>query len=113
MSAETIDIHILRGCDYRIRMRLTQPPSAELGDVDLWPMQLEVRRVKGSASATYSFAGSLANLPRASELGIFDFTLSAAQTALLTDRTYFYAIRRTDTGFSNVFTKGILHTDAY
>ena len=110
---ENQDIYLLRGCDYTLRLRLTRPPSADLGNVDEWTTQLELRTVKGSASPTVTFAGALSNVARAAELGIFDISLSAAQTTALTERTYFFAIRRTDAGFSTVFTKGIVHVDSY
>lgn len=111
--AETLDFTILRGCDYRVRMRLTQPPDTnELGAITGWNLVLEVRQTRGG-TPILTAAGVVSNVPRATELGVFDFPLSATQTAALTDRTYFYAIRRTDALFVDVFTKGQLGVESF
>lgn len=112
--AETLDFTILRGCDYRVRMRLVTPPDiTELGTLSGWHVAFEVRRTRGG-DTVLSIEGTLADIPRASELGVFDFILSAADTASLTERvTYVYAIRRSDTGFIDVFTKGQLNVESF
>jgi hypothetical protein len=111
--AESLDFTILRGCDYRIRMRLNQPPNAnELGAITGWHVVFEVRQTRGAAPIL-SVNGMLADVSRAAELGVFDFVLPAAQTATLTERTYFYAIRRTDALFVDVFTKGQLGVESF
>jgi hypothetical protein len=111
--AESLDFTILRGCDYRIRMRLNQPPNVnDFGQLTGWHVVLEIRQTRG-ASPVLSVTGALAEVSRADELGVFDFVLPAAQTATLTDRTYFYAIRRTDPLFVDVFTKGQLGVESF
>jgi len=111
--AETLDFTILRGCDYRVRMRLVTPPDiTELGTLSGWHVAFEVRRARGGETVL-SINGTLADIPRASELGVFDFVLSAAHTASLTERGYFYAIRRSDAGFVDVFTKGLLGVESF
>jgi hypothetical protein len=39
--------------------------------------------------------------------------LSATQTAALTERTYFYAFRRIDTGFVDVLARGQMFVEQY
>lgn len=110
---ESLDFSILRDCDYRIRMRMVTPPDpVEVGNTDDWTVVFEVRQTRGG-EPVLSVTGALSFIPHANTLGVFDFTLNAEQTAALTDRTYFYAVRRTDTGFVDVFSRGLLHVESF
>lgn len=113
MPESSFDFSILRGCDYRIRMRLVTPPDpVEVGNTSDWTTVFEVRQTRGG-EPVLSVNGALSFIPNANTLGVFDFTLTAAETTALTDRTYFYAIRRTNVGFVDVFSRGTLHVESF
>lgn len=110
---ETLDFTILRGCDYRLRTRMVTPPdTTEVGSLNTWTVVFEVRQVRGG-SPVLTVNGALSTIPQANTLGVFDFTLTANNTASLTDRTYFYAVRRTDTGFVDVLSRGLLGVESF
>jgi hypothetical protein len=110
---ETQDFSINRGCDYRLRFRLVQPPTAELGNLTDWNVRLELRRTRGGPVVATVNGGLSGNVPNSDEFGVWDVNLTAAQTAVLTERTYFYAFRRIDTGFVDVLAKGQLFVEQY
>jgi hypothetical protein len=110
--AEPSDLTLLRNCDYVVRMRLRQPPDLTLDTPADWTMVLEVRQTAGGATVTTSH-GSFALVPHAETLGVWDFMLTAQQTANLTRNTYVYAIHRTNSGYSTVFTKGQLLMESF
>lgn len=111
--AEPTDISLLRKCDYVVRMRLRQPPDLSIDTPADWTLVLEVRNVAGANTTVTTSAGSFAMVPHADTLGVWDFVLTAAQTASLTRNTYVYAIRRTNSGYSTVFTKGLLQVESF
>jgi len=112
--SKTVDFTILRGCDYRVRMRLAQPVNlTELGAVYAdWTMVFELRASKGG-NTVLSTSGSVSFISRADELGIFDFTLSASNTANLSKATYYYAVRRTDAEYVDVFARGTVNVESF
>lgn len=93
-------------------MRLRQPPDLTLETPSDWTMVLEVRESVGRAPVTTS-VGSFAVVPHAETLGVWDFMLTAEQTAALTRHTYAYAIRRTNPQYVTVFTKGQLLMESF
>ena len=109
---ETIDFSIQRSSDYLLRFRLVSPPTDEVGAVTGWTTQFQVRTTRGG-SAVLTVAGAVSTITGASTVGVFDVTLTAAQTALLTRASYFYAFVRTDTGYVDVLTTGRLSVEAY
>lgn len=110
--AEPHDLTLLRNCDYVVRMRLRQPPDLTVETPATWTLVLEVRQTLGGSTVATS-TGSFAVVPQAETLGVWDFTLTAEQTASLTRNTYVYAIRRTDAGYVTVFTKGQLLMESF
>jgi hypothetical protein len=110
--AEPYDLILLRNCDYVVRMRMHQPPDLAVVIPSEWTMVLEVRQTAGGSTVLTS-NGSFAAVPNAETLGVWDFTLTAQQTASLTRNTYVYAIRRTNSGYSTVFTKGQLQMESF
>ena len=109
---EIVDFHIQRGADYLLRFRLVSPPSSEVGEVTTWTTEFQVRTVRGG-STVLTVAGAVSTITGAETVGVFDLTVSAAQTTALTRSTYFYAFVRTDTGYTDVLTTGKLHVEAY
>lgn len=108
--AESQDIPIFRGTAPRLRFRLTTPEP-----VTGWTTLLVVRTAINSANTVLSKAGAIANLtdvPNAEQAGVFDVTLTAAETTALTGRTYHYSFRRTDTGFEDVLAYGTLNVES-
>jgi hypothetical protein len=110
---ETQDFSINRGNDYRLRFRLVQPPTAELGPLTDWNVRFELRTSRGGPVVVTVNGGLSANVPNAEEFGVWDVALSAAQTTTLTERTYFYAFRRIDTGYVDVLSKGQMFVEQY
>lgn len=111
--AETQNLTLFRACDYLIRMRLrTVPDPLLVRTIPTWNVVLEIRETAGGV-VLVSSAGSLALVPDAEKLGVWDFPLSAAQTTSLTKYTYVYAIRRTDVGYVDVLTKGQILMSAF
>jgi hypothetical protein len=110
--SETVDFPIQRGGDYLLRFRLVSPPSSEVGAVTTWTTQFQVRTARGS-STVLTVAGAVSTITGAETVGVFDVTLTAAQTTALTRSTYFYAFVRTDTGYSDALTTGKLNVEDY
>lgn len=112
--AENVAITFNRGCDYLIRMRLALPVdvSSMGAAVEDWNLVFEVRTTRGG-SPVLTANGALSSIPRAAELGIFDFPVTANNTAALAARSYFYAIRRVDAGYIDVLTKGDLNVETF
>jgi hypothetical protein len=109
VMAENQDIPILRGTAPRFRFRLTTPEP-----VTGWTTLLVIRPTL-TANAVVSKAGAIANatdVPNAEQTGVFDVTLSAAETTSLTGRTYHYSFRRTDAGFEDVLAYGTLNVES-
>jgi hypothetical protein len=110
---ETQDFSINKGCDYRLRFRLVQPPTAELGSLTDWNVRFELRTTRGGTPILTVNGGLSANVPNADQFGVWDVTLPAAQTNTLTEKTYFYAFRRIDTGYVDVLSKGQMFVEKY
>jgi hypothetical protein len=110
---ETQDITINKGADYRLRFRLVQPPTAELGNLADWNVRFELRTSRGGSVVVTVNGGLTGNVPDADRFGVWDVLLSATQTAALTERTYFYAFRRIDTGFVDVLARGQMFVEQY
>lgn len=110
---ETQDFSINRGCDYRLRFRLVQAPTTELGSLSDWNVRFELRTTRGGSVIATVNGGLSANVSSASDFGVWDVDLTAAQTTALSERTYFYAFRRIDTGFVDVLAKGKLFVETY
>ena len=110
---ETQDFSINKGCDYRLRFRLVQPPTAELGSLTDWNVRFELRTARGGTAILTVNGGLSANVPNADQFGVWDVTLPAAQTNTLTEKTYFYAFRRIDTGYVDVLSKGQMFVEKY
>lgn len=110
---ETQDISINKGCDYRLRFRLVQPPTAELGSLADWNVRFELRTTRGGPVVATVNGGLSGNVPDADKFGVWDVLLSATQTNALTERTYFYAFRRIDTGFVDVLSRGQMFVEKY
>lgn len=110
---ETQDFSINKGCDYRLRFRLVQPPTEELGPLDDWNVRFELRTARGGTPVLSVNGGISANVPNANQFGVWDVTLPAAQTNALTEKTYFYAFRRIDTGFVDVLSRGQVFVEKF
>lgn len=109
---ETTDFAIQRGNDYLLRFRLMSPPSDEVGAVTAWTTEFQVRQTRGGSSVL-SVAGAVSAITGAATVGVFDVTLTAEQTALLTRASYFYAFVRTDAGYKDVLATGRLSVESY
>jgi hypothetical protein len=109
---ETIDFAIQRGSDYLLRFRLVSPPTDEVGAVTSWTTEFQVRTTRGGGTVL-TVAGAVSTITGAATVGVFDVALTAAQTALLTRASYFYAFARTDAGYKDVLTTGRLSVESY
>jgi hypothetical protein len=109
---ETIDFTVQRGGDHLLRFRLVSPPTSEVGAVGGWTTQFQIRTTRGGTPVVTS-AGALSTVTGAATVGVFDVTLTAAQSALLTRASYFYAFVRTDPGYVDVLATGRLSVEAY
>tara|TARA_R110000868_G_scaffold143263_5_gene361234 strand:- start:7608 stop:7895 length:288 start_codon:yes stop_codon:yes gene_type:complete len=95
-------------------MRLAQPVNVEdLGAlVSDWTLVFELRSSRGN-TAVLTVNGALSTISRAADLGIYDFVLPASNTAALSARTYYYAIRRTDNGYADVLSRGQTNVESF
>ena len=109
---ETTDFAIQRGNDYLLRFRLMSPPSAEVGAVTYWTTEFQVRTTRGG-NPVLTVNGALSAITGAATVGVFDVTLTATQTALLTRASYFYAFVRTDIGYKDVLAVGRLSVERF
>jgi hypothetical protein len=103
--AERANFELFRNTDVVLRFQLTTPepyPTYVSG----WTTEFVIR-TEENANAIITVAGTLSNLPNALQYGIFDVALSAANTALLTDKAiYDWSFRRTDSGYADVLALG-------
>ena len=104
--AEKTNFEIYRGAALVLRFQLTTPepyPTYVSG----WTTRFTVKYEEGDANTILSVAGSLATVPNALQYGIFDVFLSAADTALLADKTFYdWSFKRTDSGSEDVLALG-------
>jgi len=105
---ETVNFTLVRGTAPRLRFRLTTPE-----DVSSWTTTFEVRTTPAiDGTPTYSHDGVIANpdeVPQSSTLGVFDVPVSATDSkTFTTGRSYYFLFRRTNPGFEDILTRGVM-----
>jgi hypothetical protein len=104
--AERANFEIYKGTSVVLRFQLVTPepyPDYVTG----WSTRLYVREKNNDANTILSVAGAISTVSNALKYGIFDVSLSAANTTLLTDdKKYAWSFRRTNAGFEDVLAYG-------
>ena len=104
--AEQSNFELYRGTCPTLRFQLiTAEP--EPGYVTDWTTMLVIEAETEDGNAVFTANGTLANVANALELGIFEVTLTEAQTNLLEDKAiYDWSFWRTNAGYIDVLAFG-------